>query len=169
MEWMLVIIAAIAGGLFYSLRGGMIDRFIGGVGTQGARLCWAIPAGLYVAFTAGVPTAAPATIVAFWAGLLIPHAWCQGRTDEPWFMSSICFGRAFLAACATAAGPWSTLASPAVLGMLVLGGVLAGPAYWLGWRCPSPVPAWREPRSTEMGEFFTGAAVGASVCIGGMM
>jgi len=151
-----VFFAALAGGVFYSLRGGAISRLVGrNVGTQAARLCWAIPTGSLIVGASGLSVwHAPSAIALVFFGLLLPHGLAQNK--HPVLISLL--GMSTVNVVRAALIVLVAVPSVQVSAALLTAGLLGGPAYWLGWRSLSPWPSWREPRSTEMGEFYTGMA-----------
>ncbi len=174
---------AVAGGLLYRQRGGALDL---GLGTQGARLVWAVPTGVLVAGLAGVWWLAPIVAGTTFAGQLLGHAAHQRsgqgldhepaeyRQDTPltgWLAEA--FGPYDPAWPAWRKEAWhyagsSTVAvvrttlivAPALVFDPSLGwAILAGlfPAYAVGWRTPSDLPYLTQ--GSEVAEFLTGAAL----------
>lgn len=166
----LVPVLALLGAVLYSLRGGMISELIGrDIGTQCARLTWAMPFGAHVGATMGMPLWSwPITMAVAFATMLLPHGTAQGREgvrygwEDAMDMASVGMLRSimFMPVILFVLDdlPWNVL-------MLIAGGTLTGLAYWLGWRTPwSLVMTWRGKRtvlrlglSTEWGEAYTGA------------
>jgi len=173
---------AVAGGLLYRQRGGALDL---GVGTQGARLLWAVPTGVLVAGLAGAWWLAPIVAGTTFGGLMLGHAAHQrsgdGLDNEPpeyredttltgWLAEA--FGpydpawpawRKELwhyAGMTTVVARVTLIVAPALafdpaLAWAILGGLF--PAYVVGWRTPSDVP--HVEQGSEMSEFLTGAVL----------
>jgi hypothetical protein len=172
---------AVAGGLLYRQRGGALDL---GLGTQGARLVWAVPTGVLVAGLAGAWWLAPVVAGTAFAGQLLGHAAHQRsgaglehepagyRQDTPltgWLTAV--FGAYDPAWPAWRKEAWHYAGSSTVAvvrAALIVGPALAldpvlawaipaglFPAYVVGWRVPSDLPHLEQ--GSEVAEFLTGA------------
>ncbi len=174
---------AMAGGMLYRQRGGALDL---GIGTQGARLVWAVPTGLLVAGLAGAWWLAPLVAGTTFAGQLFGHAAHQrsgaGLDDEPadyrqttpltdWLETV--FGPYDRAWPSWRKELWhyagsseieliraTLIVAPALAFDPGLGwAILTGlfPAYEIGWRLPSDQPYLKQ--GTEVAEFLVGASL----------
>lgn len=172
---------AMAGGLLYRQRGGALEL---GIGTQGARLVWAVPTGVLVAGLAGAWWLVPIVTGTAFASQMLAHAAHQrsgvGLEREPdtyrqttpltgWLVAA--FGPYDTAWPAWRKELWHYAGSSTVevvRAALIVGpalaldpglgwAILAGlfPAYGLGWRIPSDLPELQQ--GSEVAEFLTGA------------
>ena len=152
------------GALSYHVRGGFLGKYIPG-GDLLPRLQWC----LYVAVVeaALIPYLEPLStamlaflpaLVLTYAGLMIPHGWAM--TDD-WTsrfgMGAVMTGRLALSLSPVA---WA-LHDPTVM-VWALMGFLCGFPYWLGYRLNLNLP---ELHPTEIGEWGTGAVVGAALVL----
>lgn len=183
--------AGLVGGALYRQRGGGVEL---PVGTQGARLIWAVPTGLLVAGLSGQPWLAPATTAAAYGGLLLGHGAHhrsgEGLVDEPPQFEQT---ESITGWLPTVFGPYDrswpawrkeawhyagmstiqmariamTVAPVLAYRPQLAWAIPAGlfPAYWLGWRTPSDMTYLRE--GSEMGEFFTGFAIFSALMLAG--
>jgi len=145
------------GGVLYRLRGGHINEIVGGpIGTQNARLIYAIPTALFAGLLAGLPWFMfPVLAGVLWLGLVFGHAkWMMfgPQPQQTLGMSAVCALRGALAASVVVY--WS----PLVAGALIVGGALAGPVYYLGWRLNIKFPFTKNPSDYKISwcEFLTG-------------
>lgn len=139
---LLTVAAAVAGGVLYRVRGGWDPVPIHG--TQAARLVWCLPTGWFLWWLSGGPLWLwPATALAAFLGLLIPHGFGMiwpVTGDRPTLraigMALVGVVRVALAVapCAWIAAPW--------LWWAVAFGPLHALVYWIGWRLPVPA-GWR--------------------------
>ena len=174
---------ALAGGLLYRQRGGALELPIG---TQGARLLWAVPTGVLVAGLAGAWWLAPIVAGTTFAGLLLGHAAHQRsgegvehepadyRQDTPltgWLEQA--FGPYDRDWPAWRKELWhyggmttvevtrvALIVAPALAFDPGLAWAILGglfPAYYLGWRTPSDVPQLEQ--GTAVSEFLTGLVI----------
>ena len=182
---------AMTGGLIYRQRGGALDLPIG---TQGARLLWAVPTGLLVAGVAGVWWLAPIVAASSFGGLLLSHAAHQrsgddldhepaGYREETPLTSWLepVFGPYDRAWPAERKELWhyagmatievtriALIVAPALAFDPSLAWAILGglfPAYFIGWRTPSGVPELEQ--GTAASEFMTGVVVYLSILLAG--
>ena len=186
-----VVGAGMVGGALYRQRGGGVPLPIG---TQGARLIWSVPTGLFVAALAGELWLAPVVVATTFGGLLLGHGAhqrsAQGLVNEPAYWEQDELASGWLSHIF---GPydrdWPTwrkelwhyagMATIQTLRIaLIVAPVLAFeptlawaipaglfPAYWLGWRTPSDIPHLEQ--GSEMGEFLTGVAIFVALLLAG--
>lgn len=151
---MSIALLSLLGGVLYRLRGGAVSALVGhDLGTQAARLCWALPTGVLIGFLSGVWWLGVLSAVGALVGLLISH----GRYFAPGFDNYV--GMTLI----TAARVLLIVLAPAIFVDPILCLALVAalfPAYQVGWYLPS-LP--QLTRGTEWAEFLTGAAIWGAI------
>lgn len=179
-----LILAPIVGGILYRQRGGGIKLPIH-IGTQGARLIWSIPTGVFVGIICGIWWVGILSGIGVFLGLLFGHGGHQRsyfalENESPnwdhneWLTAWVPYGENW--------GKWrkeiyhwfgmgfiqlvriGLFISPGIWFAPELVWVLLSaffPAYFIGWRIPSKIPLLLQ--GTEVGEFLTGFAIWAAL------
>lgn len=169
---MTILLSAALLSFMYCFRGGMGSRLLGlNLGDQLPRALYGVSIG---AVAVAVAPASQVNLLVIFAMVavggfigmaLIGHADYQNKSpalEQLFGMSMVGVARSLFIGLALPVWKEPEVFLPLFIATIV-GGALAGPAYWLGWRSPSPLPSWREPRSTEMGELYYGLLLGASM------
>ena len=157
----MIALIAILGAVAYRVRGGAYAWLLPG-GTQFARLVWAVPTGFLCGVLTGDPVVGVACMGVAFLGLMIPHGWAQNDDVLGLFgMSAVTLGRVAMLAAGPYARDGVVWYPAAVLALL------AGPAYWVGYRLPKLGDSSGLNGGTEWGEFFTGGLIWLGLLIAG--